>query len=145
MPLLNSPDTCQLPRCIPYHNSLPFLNKPVLVTKGNYLINSNRWVGQMAALYSRPFLIFMATSAPMPKARATANIAGYAIGTGFAALKRSPAIMPIIKELNPITSPEIQSIQTSIDARALNICGIFPPPVNSVVKVYTRIASCQGK
>ncbi len=33
--------------------------------------------------------------------------------------------------------------QTMIDARALKIGGIFSPPVCSVDKVYTQMASCQ--
>ena len=47
--------------------------------------------------------------------------------------------MPNSKVLKPITNPEIHSIQTSIDARALNICGIFTPPVTRVAKVCTRM------
>ncbi len=49
-------------------------------------------------------------------------------GKGCAGLNRSPAIVPIIKVLNPITSPEIHSIQAVVVVRALNICSIFTPP-----------------
>jgi len=42
---------------------------------------------------------------------------------------------------SPITQEIINMVQAVIDAKALNISGIFPPPVNSVVEVYTIIAS----
>jgi hypothetical protein len=109
------------------HATVPrptLLNKSILIAEGNIRMNLARQIDQMAALYSRPFLIFMATSAPMAKARETAKVVGYAIGTGSAALNRSPAIVPTIKVLNPITIPEIHNSHTVIDARALNICGI---------------------
>ena len=50
-----------------------------------------------------------------------------------------------MKTLKPITIPQIHSTQASIDARALKICGILPPPVNNVIKVYTKIVSCQDR
>ena len=71
----------------------------------------------------------MIATAPIAKKLATANIAGYVMGIyPGATLYSSPRIMPIIKVLNPVTNEEIHSIQTSIDARSLNISGISLPP-----------------
>jgi hypothetical protein len=72
----------------------------------------------------------MTTTAKKASARAIAKNAGNAID-GSSSPYKLPLIMPIIKALTPVIHARIKSAQAVMVARALNICGIPPPPVNN--------------
>jgi len=92
---------------------------------------------RLVSPYSIFFLISMMTAAKMAYKPAMANKAAYAMCGALVVLYRSPLIMPMIKALNPITNAKIHRIQAIIVARALNICGIFTPPVTRIIEVCT--------
>jgi hypothetical protein len=87
----------------------------------------------------------MTPTAATPWARDTRKKTGITIGGGPEPPNRHPVVMPINKVLSAVSQPEINRTHAVIVARALNMSGIFSPPANSVVQVYTVIVSCQDR
>jgi hypothetical protein len=79
--------------------------------------------------YSSVFLNFMTTTDKTREAVPSATQAAW--GSQSAVVNPTAAHCAKLDKMYP--HPPINSTQTVIVARALNICGIFNPPVNSVV------------
>ena len=78
-------------------------------------------------------------SVPTADAKAIQNITGGGVPT-----ENAPPIIGIIKTpINNIIQPRTNKVQAFIVAKALNMSGIFLPPVNSMLRVYNVIAFCQ--